>query len=325
VYSKQTSVQLTRSTLHLEGGVEVPEDFIDAISCEIMSVPIVLPCGKNIDQSTLEKHNSVEASWGRLPSDPFTGVPYDNKNKPLPNVHLKLRIDKFMMENGDKLQHIPRTLGRKTDNSSVYAENEPKTSTLVESSEMRGNNTYCEQNVSDRNKLQKEDSRKRKNTQLCSDIKGKRSRNTENNTSNTQSLVSTCNTANCVIDLTKDEKASIIGKVLAKTKSHEEELKESINSAFKDILSQLPSFTKTVNRSQDNAGPSNVIDHSQKLIENQCSSCEGSSQTNDSLYRAPCGHLFCRKCLLKQRNYCSVIFDKNCQKTWKSNEISKVH
>ncbi|XP_061184293.1 RING finger protein 37-like [Saccostrea echinata] len=319
-YTEQTSVQLPRSSSHLEGGVEIPEDFTDAISCEIMSVPILLPCEKNIDQSTLEKHNSAEASWGRLPSDPFTGVPYDNKNKPLPNVHLKLRIDKFMLENSDKLQHVPRTLGRNTDNSLVYAKNGPETSRLVENSGKRADSTYFEQNESERNNLKKEESRKRKNPDLCSDIKGKRLRETGNETSTTASLVN--NTANCVIDLTKDEKISITGKELTKIKFHDEELKESINSAFSDILSQLPSFTKTVNMSQEKAGPSNVADHSQKLIENNCSSC---NEQCDSMYKAPCGHLFCRKCLLKQRNYCSGIFDKTCQKSWKSNEISKVH
>lgn len=51
----------------------IPEPFLDLITFEIMALPMVLPCGKNIDNSTLLKHIEQEEKWGRVASDPFTG------------------------------------------------------------------------------------------------------------------------------------------------------------------------------------------------------------------------------------------------------------
>jgi hypothetical protein len=41
-----------------EKDLDIPEDFLDSITFEIMTVPMRLPCGKNIDQLTLEKHTA---------------------------------------------------------------------------------------------------------------------------------------------------------------------------------------------------------------------------------------------------------------------------
>ena len=35
-----------------------------------------------------------EARWGREMSDPFTGIPFTNTRKPVPNQSLKSRIDR---------------------------------------------------------------------------------------------------------------------------------------------------------------------------------------------------------------------------------------
>lgn len=318
-------VQTSNELIHLENGVEVPEDFVDCITCEIMTVPMLLPCGKNIDQSTLERHNSVEASWGRLPSDPFTGVTYNDQNKPLPNTPLKVRLDKFLLENSLQLQHIPKTLGRYSDNCSAYQKNGPNLSRLVESHEnisrCRADNIVNDQGESAMNEILQ--IRKRKKVCLHSDIKDKRNRKTEPSIPGSDASEN-CHSDLNIIDLTKDDMTSVTmvtGKgqsVSLKTKSHEEELKESIDSAFSAVLSQLPSFTKSERNVEDEAGPSSVVRHSQS----HCSNCEGQC---GSMYRAPCGHLFCRKCVLKDTNRCSVVLDKMCQKSWKSSEICKVH
>lgn len=94
----------------------IPEPFLDAITYEIMALPMVLPSGKTIDNTTLIKHNSQEEKWGRPPSDPFTGVMLTDVRKPILNALLKCQIDKFLLEN-DHLQEIrgtARTVGTAT-------------------------------------------------------------------------------------------------------------------------------------------------------------------------------------------------------------------
>ncbi|KAJ8687838.1 hypothetical protein QAD02_023632 [Eretmocerus hayati] len=93
--------------------VDVPEDFLDPLTCEIMTQPIILPSGKIIDQRTLERHAQNEAIWGRPPSDPFTGIRFSNVHKPVTAVPLKVRIDKFLVENSnrDDIVKLPRVLG----------------------------------------------------------------------------------------------------------------------------------------------------------------------------------------------------------------------
>ncbi|XP_060698146.1 RING finger protein 37 [Hemiscyllium ocellatum] len=75
----------------------VPEEFLDPITSEIMILPMLLPCGKVIDQSTLDKYNQCEATWGRVPNDPFTNVPFSRNSKPVPHSTLKARLDYFLL------------------------------------------------------------------------------------------------------------------------------------------------------------------------------------------------------------------------------------
>lgn len=77
---------------------DVPEEFLDPITLEIMPCPMLLPSGKVIDQSTLEKCNLSEAAWGRVPSDPFTGLAFTPQSQPLPHPSLKARIDRFLLQ-----------------------------------------------------------------------------------------------------------------------------------------------------------------------------------------------------------------------------------
>ncbi|XP_057651571.1 RING finger protein 37 [Diorhabda carinulata] len=98
----------------------IPEDFKDDLTYEIMTIPMTLPCGKTIDQSTLEKHLESEKCFGRKPCDPFTGVKFNDSLKPVMNVALKSRIDMFMLQNSHRpeLLTTKRILGRAISNSS---------------------------------------------------------------------------------------------------------------------------------------------------------------------------------------------------------------
>ena len=91
---------------------EMPEEFLDEITYEIMAIPMTLPSGKTVDQTTLEKHYKVEESWGRMPSDPFTGQTFNDKRKPILNASLKSRIDEYLLKNCHRMdiRSIPRTV-----------------------------------------------------------------------------------------------------------------------------------------------------------------------------------------------------------------------
>ncbi|KAG5891376.1 hypothetical protein JTB14_020108 [Gonioctena quinquepunctata] len=93
---------------------KIPEDFKDELTYEIMTVPMTLPSGKTVDQSTLEKHIQSEISFSRKPCDPFTGIKFTDKLKPLVNLALKSRIDMFVLQNSQRpeFSNMGRTLGR---------------------------------------------------------------------------------------------------------------------------------------------------------------------------------------------------------------------
>lgn len=73
--------------------------------------PTVLPSGKVVDQSTIDKHAEEEAKWGRQPSDPFTGLEFNAQRKAILHLALKARIEKFLMENSEHFKAVPRSLG----------------------------------------------------------------------------------------------------------------------------------------------------------------------------------------------------------------------
>lgn len=68
--------------------LSIPEDFLDQITQEVMLLPMLLPSGVSVDSTTLEEHQKSEATWGRAPNDPFTGVPFTSTSQPLPNPQL---------------------------------------------------------------------------------------------------------------------------------------------------------------------------------------------------------------------------------------------
>lgn len=91
----------------------VPEDFIDPITLNIMTLPVLLPSGTTIDNTTLERHINSEKSWGRPPSDPFTGLPLGSKV--VPNATLKFRIDNFLLSSKVHVGNLGRTVGSISD------------------------------------------------------------------------------------------------------------------------------------------------------------------------------------------------------------------
>ena len=50
-----------------------PDRFLDEITYDIMTIPMLLPSGHYVDRGTLDRVVQSDASYGRSPSDPFTG------------------------------------------------------------------------------------------------------------------------------------------------------------------------------------------------------------------------------------------------------------
>lgn len=96
---------------------DVPEEFKDALTYEIMAIPMTLPSGSTIDKTTLEKFIENEASYGRQPSDPFTGLKFNQTRKPVLNTALKSRIDMFLIKHADvpEVRSASRTVGKSTE------------------------------------------------------------------------------------------------------------------------------------------------------------------------------------------------------------------
>lgn len=90
-----------------------PDEFLDALTYEVMALPMVLPSGKIVDRSTLDRCQRNDECWGRMAADPFTGQCFTELRKPLFDAALKSRIDKFLMTNANRPEtsHIPRTVG----------------------------------------------------------------------------------------------------------------------------------------------------------------------------------------------------------------------
>lgn len=108
----------------------IPEEFLDSITHELLVMPFILPSGNIVDQLTIEKHNRNEEAYGRLPSDPFTGIIYTSDHQPEFNAALKARLDEFKTKNCDliEVKQSGRTIGKKPESfpstsSSSYINN----------------------------------------------------------------------------------------------------------------------------------------------------------------------------------------------------------
>ena len=127
----QTKLEVNKNYIE---SFEIPEDFLDVITCEIINIPMVLPSGNVVDILTIEKCKNNEEKLGRLPSDPFTGLIYTSNNQPRFNAALKARIDEFKLKNSHEMEikNSGRTTGRlvtkrattSVDHRNSYTKNE---------------------------------------------------------------------------------------------------------------------------------------------------------------------------------------------------------
>ncbi|XP_064601999.1 RING finger protein 37-like [Liolophura sinensis] len=300
VQSKSTSGAPPSSTNSSQSSyqfaVDVPEEFIDPITCEIMTVPLTLPSGKTIDQLTLDKHINAESTWGRSPSDPFTGVPFCELKKPIPNVSLKLRIDRFVLAHSAELRTVPRVLGRGessgdspvTKASQLLGVKRELRQQSIPTSTAVTSNHYSHTNPASGLKRKYHDM----DRGICTEAASKK--------------VVKLETSNISLNADKN-----------KTGSHESNLSLSLNEALHAALGGLPSFQSGGPNLSKNIGQ---CEQQQKTLGFSCIYCHQTS-ISSSLYTLACDHLACRKCLTKAMCGSSSGSCQKCGKSFISKDV----
>lgn len=296
----------------LDESFTIPDDFIDPISCEVMIQPIILPSGKVIDSSTLKSHEKAELRWGRGPSDPFTGIPFSDNNKPIAASDLKSRIDKFLSDNSNvsELKNMPRTLGTKDlfhmpqKQSCEVVVSKLVTKTNFKSEAQNLPTDRCSSNTGPE---ELKPSSKRKYAQMDSDIH-----------STFEFAVDSIN--NMIRPIVYPSPSSSVRhtdlglckKFKSKDKARDtfqERMELSLELALKSTLSKLPKLT---------CDKSNSIE---RVVTASCNACK----SFENLFGISCNHFVCRSCLLKVRrdNIPSVCLLCNCK--YNSSDVQKVH
>lgn len=257
--------------------IDVPEDFIDPLTCEIMSVPMLLPSGQSIDHSTLENFIDAEAKWGREPNNPFTGIRFSKTYKAVPNVSLKVRIDKYLMENGSHFPNVSRTLGQASDFHNQHMS--VKASVWLRRSRDALNTgrpcAHKNQSLSPLNG---------RFTELNSQ-KGIDSNKVEHKNNCKRKFDSIADQQPC------EKKRLAIYDSSSKIANHENSVTHSLDTALFLALSKLPTFLSPQRKPSDKT---------EEKTSNKCNNCNASQVT--CLYILPCKHKVCSLCLKRLRH-----------------------
>ncbi|XP_068167320.1 RING finger protein 37 [Antennarius striatus] len=324
----QTKPQLQAGTPL--SNLSIPEEFLDPITQEIMTLPMLLPSGVSVDNTTLEKHQKREATWGRPPNDPFTGVPFTSTSNPLPNPQLKSRIDHFLLQN--KVMRTDRVLGRqgKTD--------DPQSSRLIASkADGKTQSNLCLIKSSKKSVIQCNAGISSSNWTTQRDGSGLTRSESRNHSSNSQhfaaDLESRLKKENINQGSESSERLSVEQKQRFQAKrprndavsfpscsSHEQRLSASLDEALFSALQGRPSFTSNLSHQRrltpdperpNTSKNSQIAAFCMSTGEKRCSSCFCSlsiySQSTTSVYRLTCGHLLCRCCLQKESQPLSSV------------------
>ncbi|MBN3286368.1 RNF37 protein, partial [Polyodon spathula] len=287
----------TVQPLEANGTSDIPEEFIDPITQEVMTLPLLLPSGKVVDQSTMEEYERREAGWGRPPNDPFTGVPFSRHSKLLPHPSLKTRIDRFLLQLGDRQAMAVGVLGRASLSAlprpsrlisvSAAASSEKRKNEPVEESGLPATKDFRNPIASER-KVSPRDS-------TCLPV---------------LSMLSSCTGPS----------------------SHEQRLSESLDVALTSALRNLPSFTTQlgVDRPMPRVceGTSSYSRTSPVAGGHNC--CCSCSQTlsvyslSTAVFQLPCAHLLCRPCLSQKHAHQSV-YCPSCGVTVPAQDVTRVY
>ncbi|XP_066947193.1 RING finger protein 37 [Macrobrachium rosenbergii] len=324
---------------------EVPEDFLDPLTCEVMTVPLLLPSGHSIDANTLDRFIAHEAVWGRPASDPFTGVPFKHGQMPAPNVPLKARIDRFLLLNADHplVQSCGRTLSasgtqqinslngiingcRENSISSGVKRKFDDTADSIEESctTFKQDHVNCESDSKARTRdssINKPGTSKTIDThvpqsQLVSELPSEKHVKSDH-LSYYQAFRQRRN------QISKPPQSSLAQK----PSSSRHGLVHMIGSAL-SYTRQKGSGAKTQN--QRVLGKPNTVVQGDAKTENTSALDLASKNSpgcscgeKSDLYSLQCSHLMCRKCLFQQSK--AIVTCSVCQQECKRSEVSKYH
>ncbi|XP_046878717.1 RING finger protein 37 isoform X2 [Hypomesus transpacificus] len=333
---------------------DVPEEFLDPLTQEVMLLPMLLPSGASVDLSTLEEYKRREATWGRAPNDPFTAVPFTPDAGPLPNPLLKSRIDRFLLQPGSGVSGgsgvREGVLGRQEDRGT------PHTSRLVavrggergEEEEEEINSQPCNGNASssiqgalsgDRNTRRQEPpsagtraARRENGHPDRPDLHAlgpgegghTQARGPDLGLGKKQSLGGDPGPAGPDSEEPSSKRARTDGEAGPGWSSHEQRLCSSLDQALLSALRGRPSFTSPASHTTTTPG------------EHRCAvcSCSLSAYSCTPAYRLPCTHLLCRPCLHRKSGppSSSVVSEipkhflcPVCQSSAPSCDITRVH
>nr|XP_046243723.1 RING finger protein 37 [Scatophagus argus]XP_046243724.1 RING finger protein 37 [Scatophagus argus] len=335
--------------------LSVPEEFLDPITQEVMMMPMLLPSGVSVDSTTLEEHQKREATWGRPPNDPFTGVPFTAASQPLPNPQLKSRIDHFLLQKG--MISREGMLGRRGEGEN------PQASRLVSSKvDEESQSSLCVSKSSINKAVfqHNADSKNAKRTIQMEDSGSAHS--SANHTSDTQPL-----NTNSKSELERRNKRGLNEEStegftaekqlprqtkrprddavsLHSCSSHEQRLSASLDEALFSALQGRPSFTSNLSQQGRVTELPSTSQHVQTAGtpcvptgEKTCSACSCSvsiySKSASPIYRLTCGHLLCRSCLRSESQLlnsvttstASHVLCPSCRSPTPRSDIVRVH
>ena len=313
--------------------VTIPEEFLDQITFEIMSLPVLLPSGHCIDQYTLDRHNMEQARWGRDPNDPFTGVTLSDNSRPLPNSSLKVRIDSFLLKHSDTLTGVPQTLGRQTYSTNRNTSVQLKNSVLLNKSRKRSADDFDDSLCR---------AKKPSQSEYCNDLDTFKYAlyTTKQSSDSLKSKSSFYFEDYPKIEMKKKQEARLrndVGIVAHNVMKSSKKL--CLDQALQSVLSGLPSYTvpakpkltKSVNKKDDDcyvieddtlSAPDIYSMFTNMSDELTCGICEQMSTIN-LLYLLPCHKVCCRQCVLKMTHNETPKKCHSCGKYHKRNSIQK--
>ncbi|XP_067249538.1 RING finger protein 37 isoform X1 [Chanodichthys erythropterus] len=278
--------------------IPIPEEFLDPLTQELMVFPMILPSGMIIDNSTLEEYQKREATWGRMPNDPFTGVPFTQSSKPLPNPLLKSRIDRLALQTGCTGVGSRNNLTKPQPSRLASAEvktvtdsgrNCDHTDTLRQFGSVSGSTTALTQSRSAKRKYD-------------------------------SSFPST--SADPGRSALRKPHQTPPGLMYSESDSHERRLADSLDHALNAALHGLPVFTSP-------SKTSSCVDTS--AGQHTCAFCSCSLSVYSSgvlTYALPCAHLTCGPCLRQKRPSDSqkmTITCPTCGTSASGGDVTRVH
>lgn len=285
----------------------IPEDFIDPITHEFMTNPLILPSGKIIDKSTLDKYLEIELKWNRLPNDPFTHVKFSQHQKPVQALQLKSRIDKFILlnSNNSTVDKFPRTFQNAHSKSGrenlLFKMLENKV--LCSSSPVKNNFVDKSKRENIQNKTEKKTgSPELKRRKLCSNAHLKINSSTSSTFQNqTMKEKDPSNESNNFLIDSEEKFQDVIDLTEHVDKGNAGLKEEDLEKQIQDTLKNLPSFIV------DSSNESNKQNDS--ITNKGCFKCN----QDCLLYKLiKCSHYICRPCLVTSKEgictFCNVGF-----------------